>query len=120
MTHSYTPQQPRHYKKTSNKYDKKQAYKTQDNTSHHTKHKTYSQHKNRNNQRKPHDNNTPDNTGKTHQNQTPRQTILNTQKPDRNIKKHKNTYQITRTQDKKPKHTIQHKTKTRQDTSETN
>ena len=45
--------------------------------------------------------NNPDTTTHIQQHNTPRQTILNTQKPDRNIKKHKNTYQITRTQDKK-------------------
>ena len=59
--------------------------------------------------------NNPDTITHLHQNQVPRQTILNTQKPDRNIKKHKNTYTITRTQDKKTKtyHTTKDKNEAR-------
>lgn len=53
--------------------------------------------------------NNPDTITHLHQNNTPRQTILNTQKPDRNITQIKNTYHIIKTKNKKT--TTYHTTK---------
>lgn len=71
---------------------KKQAHKTQDNTNHHTRHKTHPQDKNRNNQRKPPNHHTPNNTRKTHTYTTTN--TKNTYTPDKQANTQKKQYTI--------------------------